>query len=47
MNRMNSEVMKVEEDHQAEVACLLEEKAEIDRLLKERSVDVEGLYQTA
>ena len=44
---MKSETMKAKEDHQAKVTYLLEEKAEVDRLLKERSVEVEGLHQTA
>ncbi|KAG1363588.1 hypothetical protein COCNU_11G004150 [Cocos nucifera] len=47
MNRMKSEAMKAEEDHQIEVARLCDEKAKINHLLKERSIEVEGLRQTA
>ncbi|EHA8588306.1 hypothetical protein COCNU_scaffold004692G000020 [Cocos nucifera] len=46
LNHMKLEVVKAEEDHQAKVACLLKEKVKVDRRLKERLAEVEGLRQT-
>ena len=37
--------MKAEENHQAKVTHLIEEKAKVDHLLKERLTEVEGHQQ--
>ncbi|KAG1367003.1 hypothetical protein COCNU_13G007930 [Cocos nucifera] len=45
MNCMRSKVVKAQEDHQAETNHLLEEKFEVDHLLKEKIAEVGGLLK--
>ncbi|KAG1368270.1 hypothetical protein COCNU_14G007380 [Cocos nucifera] len=45
INHMRSEVVKIQEDHQAETSRLLEEKAEVDRLLEKKMAEVGSLQK--
>ncbi|EHA8587803.1 hypothetical protein COCNU_scaffold003272G000030 [Cocos nucifera] len=45
MNLLRSKVMKVWEDHQAEVNHLLREKAQVEHLLEKTTIEVKGLQE--
>ncbi|KAG1327659.1 hypothetical protein COCNU_01G015930 [Cocos nucifera] len=45
LNHLRLELVKAQEDHQAEVGCLLKERDKFDRSLNEKSMEVEGLQE--
>ncbi|EHA8587317.1 putative ensconsin-like [Cocos nucifera] len=46
MNCLRSKAVKAQEDHQAEINHLLEEKAKVDHLLERKMPEVKDLQET-